>query len=214
MERAAATRADVQRQYKRLAGLVHPDKCAAAGAAEAFRRLRDAADALLAAVDEGPQGGGGAGCAKRARTAGGSGGQGEEEDDDGWVPDGGGFPWWSAWDSPAAARGATEQATSSTQQQQQQGGSRSSTGGSASAAGDAERAEQELLQALGLEELRAEVRQRQAVVLNPPLDAQGRRLPLPQLQAALRRARTALAERATAAAAQRAAAAGGGFLPS
>ncbi|PSC75769.1 dnaJ-like protein subfamily C member 8-like isoform X2 [Micractinium conductrix] len=59
----------------------------------------------------------------------------------------------------------------------------------------------------------AEVRQRQAALLAPPCDASGRRVPLPQLQARLRCARTTLADRVAAEAAAEAAVGGGGFLP-
>jgi hypothetical protein len=66
---------------------------------------------------------------------------------------------------------------------------------------------------MSLDELRAEVRRRQATLLLPQVDAEGQRIPLPQLQAGLRRARSVLSERAAANAAASAAAHGGGFLP-
>jgi hypothetical protein len=64
-----------------------------------------------------------------------------------------------------------------------------------------------------LHDLRAEVRRRQAALLEPQQDAEGRPMPLAQLQAALRQARSVLSDRVAAEAAERAAALGGGFLP-
>lgn len=221
LEAASATAASVRRQYKRLAALVHPDKCRLEGAAEGFKRLRAAADSLLEAVSgSGPP-------AKRARAErSGSGAAAAaaddaelssgEEEEDGWVPNGGGFPWWSQWESVQPPRGASAGAacaaqliSSANQQQQQQG----DAGGKGTGAGqDEEQAEERQLQGMALEELRAEVRRRQVAILEPALDAQGQRVPLQQLQAALRRARTVLADRVAAAAAVKAAEGGGGFL--
>lgn len=202
MDAGLARAADVRRQYRRLAALVHPDKCrlAAAAPGDDFKRLRAAADALLcAAVDSG--GGGSERSGKRARTEGSgagtgglSGGEEEEDEEDSWVADGGGLPWWEEWERPEPRAHD------------------SSTDRAAEGAAGAEQHDQHTLEAMPLEGVRAEVRRRQAALLEPQQDAAGRPIPMQQLQAALRRARTVLAGSATAAAEAAAAAGGGGFL--
>lgn len=228
LEAQHASAGDVRRQFRRLSALVHPDKCHLEGAHTAFQRLQAAAEALQGAVEECSDAAERAG--KRARTAGGgegstaaatgSGGGEDEEEEDGWVPDGGCFPWWSEWDTPAvqqAASSTPQHGQQEPQQGAQQGPQQQHAGSAAPAADPAaqteEQQDEEQLQALGLDGLRAEVRRRQAGLLEPQVDAEGRRIPLPQLQAGLRRARTVLADRVAAAAEQRAAASGGGFLP-
>lgn len=232
-----ALAAHIRRQFKQLAALVHPDKCAWAGAGEAFASLRAATDSLLEAAAQGeePQGGssGASGRYSKRRRTDSSGGMDAVDDSDGegsWVPDGDGFPWWEEWDSPArepqaAATGAAQagaggcagggEAAAAAQQQP----APDSVAGAASGAEEQQRVrcsseevEHERLAAMSVDELRAEVRRRQAALLTPPLDGTGRRLPLPQLQAALRRARTLLADRVAQETAATAAASGGGFL--
>ena len=210
-----ATPEAVRRQYKRLAALVHPDKCgrlggaAQAAAGQGFQRLQAAAGKLLDSLEGGGGGGGsgGGGNPARKRSRADAGGDigldGEEEDEAGsagWAPDGGGFPWWDAWDDAVPPPGGSRPA----RQPQPQG---------FVADRDAEEeGGQGQLQRLSLDELRGEVRRRQAVLLEPPpRDAKGRPVPLAQLQAALGRARTALAARLAAAAAT-AAHRDGGFL--
>ncbi|KAL4428067.1 hypothetical protein ABPG75_002156 [Micractinium tetrahymenae] len=232
--------ADIRRQFKRLAALVHPDKCAWAGAGEAFASLRAAADSLLeaAAQAEGEQAGRGSTSNKRKRTSSGGGratAAGSDsldgsDEEDGWEPDGGGFPWWEEWDDSAPQpEAAAAAAAAAAAQAGERGAAAGATGaaerhrpglGGAAASGaeqqQAQRSTDELdleqLAAMPLDELRAEVRRRQAALLSPPLDAAGRRVPLPQLQVALRQARTLLADRVAAEAAAAAAVAGGGFL--
>ena len=46
-----ATAADIKRQYRKLAALVHPDKCALKGAEEAFKLLGKAAAQVTAQLD-------------------------------------------------------------------------------------------------------------------------------------------------------------------
>ncbi|KAF2350563.1 DnaJ domain [Trinorchestia longiramus] len=46
------TKEDVNKSYRRLAGLVHPDKCQAPGAEEAFKRLAQARTAVLGFLTE------------------------------------------------------------------------------------------------------------------------------------------------------------------
>lgn len=232
LEAQHASAADVRRQFRRLSALVHPDKCRLEGAHEAFQRLQAASEALQRAVEEG---GAAERPGKRARTAGGASGSrgegseweegGEEEAEDSWVPDGGGFPWWSEWDVPAQ-QGQQEAGGAVQRAQQEQGVGQQAAvraadlgaeqqqqaGGGDGAAQTEEQQDEERLLAMSLDALRAEVRRRQAGLLEPQLDAQGRRIPLPQLHAALRRARTVLADRVAADAEQRAAASGGGFL--
>lgn len=216
LEAGSASAADVRRQYRRLAPLVHPDKNPAAASPEAFKRLRAAADALLEAV-----GGGSRRQAKRARTAGGgsdvageeAGGlsSGEEEEQEDWAPDGAGFPWWEEWDMPAS-RGAAA-AAAPADPARSSGGAGQQTQQAAGGNQQQQATEEAALAQLSLDELRAEVRRRQAGLLEPQVDGEGRRIPLPQLQAALRAARSLLAERTAAAAAQAALDSGGGFLP-
>lgn len=224
-----ASAADIRRQFKLLAALVHPDKCAWGGAGEAFASLRAAADSLLEAAtrrEEAPAGS----CSprsKRRRTSDSGGGAAWDDSDggEGWVPDGGGFPWWEEWDSPApqpdsaagqagpGERAAGGVAGASARQQPGPGSAAASAAEGQQAQRSSESTDQELLAGMGLDELRQEVRQRQAALLSPPLErTTGRRTPLPQLQEALRRARTLLAERVAAEAAAAAAASGGGFL--
>lgn len=215
LDASAAAAADVRRQYRRLAALVHPDKCRLPGAAEAFQRLQAAAEALLAALQDGS----GAPRSKRARTAAGapagsgaaaaglSDGEDDEEADDGWTPDGAGFPWWDEWDAPQAAVPA---------QQGQQGscdpGCDAAQQQAAAGTSAPEEQQDDELHSMPLDALRAEVRRRQDALLEPQTDAAGRRIPMHQLQQQLRRARTVLADRVAAAATEQAAARGGGFL--
>lgn len=207
----------MRRQFRRLSALVHPDKCRLEGASAAFQRLQAAAEALVQAAEEG------SGPAERPgkrtrtgssgeRTGGLSEGEGEDEAEDSWVPDGGGFPWWGEWDAPAAQQAGGGEAGQVQQGRADAGRGEEQQQAGADAALTAEQQDQESLLAMDLATLRAEVRQRQAALLEPQLDAQGRRIPLQQLQATLRRARTVLADRVAAAAEQRAAAWGGGFL--
>ena len=207
----------MRRQWRRLSALVHPDKCRVEGASAAFQRLQAAAEALVQAAEEGSSPAQRPG--KRARTgSGGQGagglseGEGEEEADDSWVPDGGGFPWWGEWDAPTARQAGGGGAGQAEQDKAEAAGGEEQRQAGDEAALTAEQQDQERLQAMDLGALRAEVRQRQAALLEPQLDAEGRRVPMQQLLAALRRARTVLADRVAAAAEQRAAAGGGGFL--
>lgn len=220
LEAYGATPADVRRQYRRLAALVHPDKCGVAGAAAAFQRLQAAAEALQGAAAAAE---GGERRRKRARTrdgspaaSGDSGSCSDSGGDDDWLPHGGGFPWWEEWDQPGAGA-AGGAAGSAAGRGVQQGAGVPPAAAATAAASDGAVAEagqdQEQLQGLPLDALRAEVRQRQAALLAPPCDASGRRVPLPQLQARLRCARTTLADRVAAEAAAEAAVGGGGFLP-
>lgn len=235
LDPAHASAADVRRQYRRLAALVHPDKCRLEAAAGAFQQLQAALQRLLRSLSAAQPGGGehgGARPSKRPRT--GSEAQHESdsswqpgseaecaevegEEDEGWFRDGGGFPWWQRWDTnqsgPEAAgdckdclgaetreRAQSQQAAAAQQTEQQQ----------------QQEAEEERTRLLGmsLDELRSEVRQRQASLFDPQaVDSQGRRVPMAQLQAALKRARSVLAGRVAAEAAKRAAAADGGWLP-
>ena len=213
--------ADVRRQFRRLSALVHPDKCHLEGAHQAFQRLQAAAEALQRAVEDG-----GSDAAerpgKRARTAGGAGGGSEwdegEEEEDSWVPDGGGFPWWSEWDAPAVQQAAgsavqhAQQGQDDVQRAGEQGAEQQQAGAGAAGAQTEVQQDEQRLHAMDLDALRAEVRRRQASLLEPQLDAEGRRIPLPQLQAALRRARALLADRTALAVEQHDAASGGGFL--
>lgn len=227
-----ASTADIRRQYKLLAALVHPDKCAWSGAGEAFASLRAAADSLLEAAEQSTEAGTGSGGprSKRRRTddAGGATAADDSDGGHGWVPDGGGFPWWDEWDAPVslsrpAAAGATEAGPAeraaaggahATGQQRADSGTTAASGteGQQQAQSSSEERDRDDLIGMSLDELRAEVRRRQATLLSPQVDETGRRVPLQQLQAALRRARTLLAERVAIDAAAAAAASGGGFL--
>lgn len=224
---SVASAADIRRQYKRLAALVHPDKCGSPGAADAFKSLRAAADCLLHTVQAEASGAGtGARSSKRARTEGGNevrcwaagsgveeegweaeGWEAEEEAEE-WLPDGGGFPWWEQWDSRVPSEHNRQQAAAGEAAGQPTAASRE-----AGVTGAAQQKAQAQLEQLGLDELRAEVRRRQAAILAPPLDKSGQRVPLHRLQADLRQARSLLSERTAAEAAAAAASSGGGFLP-
>lgn len=244
LEAASASSADVRRQYKRLAAVVHPDKCRLVGAADAFKHLHAAADRLLQSLQEGegkhgPDGSSGHGSSpgsKRARTDhtgaeawmnGSTSVNWDDAIDDDWLEDGGGFPWWDEWDAyeparPAGAEAgghaavAEEAGTERRSDGQQAGGGQEGESQAAVQSGTARRQEWEVEQArllgMGLEELRAEVRRRQDCLMEPQVDAAGQPLPLPQLQAELRQARSILADRVQAMAAERAATAGGGFF--
>ncbi|XP_047737639.1 dnaJ homolog subfamily C member 27-like [Hyalella azteca] len=52
LNRRGTTKEDVNKSYRRLAALVHPDKCAAPGAEEAFKRLAQARAAALSYLTE------------------------------------------------------------------------------------------------------------------------------------------------------------------
>jgi hypothetical protein len=236
LEPSTASAADVRRQYRRLATLLHPDKSQLPGAEAAFKQLQAAADRLASCVaeaeDGGPQGASTGRPSKRPKTSTGRGAAGggaadagtgwDESEDDAWFRGGGGFPWWEEWDAPVAAAAAGPQGqeglSEAGKQEQPKSGARASPpdgeqpAGPASQAAQGQEDEQARLSSMSLEELRAEVRRRQEALLDHQLDEQGRPVPLSQLQAALKQARSVLAEKAAAVAAEQAVAADGGFV--
>jgi hypothetical protein len=211
----------VRRRYRQLAAAVHPDKCALPGAAHAFQKLQQGVEQLRG-EGAGEAGGGGQArdAKRRRREQGGEEGGLEDAFDDNWLAsDNGGFPWWSEWDTPpgppsqvhqqAAQQqlpptrpdpglesGATPIVAERKEHQHGVGGPSNPAQG----AGDGQpspgpseaEADEGQLGGLGLEELRAEVRQRQDALLGPPGGGghrggeQGPRLSMQQLQARLR----------------------------
>ena len=184
---ADAHAAAVRGAFRRLAALVHPDKCSLPRSAEAFARLQAGVEGLLRELEvEGER------LAKRQRAESESAGLDSLDDlDDGWATaaseeEAAEFPWWGKWDEPRWAPAPPPE------------------GDLQHAQADARR-----LAAMDVEQLRVEVRARQAALLAP-----GGSAPLECLNEELRRARALLSRRLEEAAARAAAQADGGFLRS
>jgi hypothetical protein len=171
---------EFKRQYKRLAILIHPDKCALPCAQDAFHKLRQGMDALIESVE-------GSERARKKRKH-------DNDDDEG--EDGEGetdlseeeteqeeeFAWWTEWDNPYPGTipnsntGAAGGQGLEAQQQKEEA--------------DAEAKEKDLifLSALDTEKLTLEVRARQDAMLSrPPPECT-----IHDMKAALLRARTIL----------------------
>ncbi|GLC37630.1 hypothetical protein PLESTM_000628600 [Pleodorina starrii] len=204
---------EVRRWFRRLAALVHPDKCRTSGvvpehvAVSAFRLLQEGCDALVDELTEASAAA--AGARKRARGAWRSGG-GTEYDDAEWGVGGGKEEndgddeavWWAEWRScppspPPSYCG---------------GGTAAAAAGIPPTSCPSEGDDEPRLWTLGLEELRSEVALRQSQVLRPPPGSEAAALPPHSRQRRLRVARSVLAERTRAAAVT--ASDGGGFVPS
>jgi hypothetical protein len=172
--------------YRRLAALVHPDKCALPDAAAAFKALGAAGEQAARQLDAGSSGGGAAAAAAAGGSpcAAGRGADGPEETDDwgSWAD--GPAAWWHPWEADGAQAPSTEPST-------------------------ADRDRDEELQRMGLEQLRGEVARRQAAVLQPEL-AEERGMGMHLRQKRLRVARSVLAARLAAGAAEEGGGGGGG----
>lgn len=175
---ATATAPAVRAAFRRLSGLVHPDKCALPRAAQAFTELQQRVQGLLAALPGSPT-------RKRCRSAAGDSGDepvaedvdeeqsGAEEDA---LNDYGGFAWYSEWEEKGG-----EQEVNAADARAGKAASVAGCDAAADAAADAE-ADTRWLEGLGQDELRAEVQRRQAALLTSA-----------GAHAALRRARSLLA---------------------
>lgn len=94
---SAAVAAAVKQAYRRLAGLVHPDKCDLPRATEAFQVLAAACQEAARQLGPGPGAGAAAGGAGAAADAGGAGSRawGAADVD----------AWWTAWEDLGAKVG-------------------------------------------------------------------------------------------------------------
>jgi hypothetical protein len=92
---SAAAAAAVKQSYRRLAGLVHPDKCDLPLATEAFQALAAACQEAAQQLGPGPGAGAAAGGAEAAAGSAGSGAWGAADVD----------AWWHAWEDLGAKVG-------------------------------------------------------------------------------------------------------------
>jgi hypothetical protein len=133
---AATTAKDIKRHYKRLAFLIHPDKCSLPCAPDTFKKLQQGMEALIESLE----------CSERARKkAKQSEGNGEEEEEEKE------FAWWSTWDNPYAD-GISSDATAEGQEAQLKK--------------EEEEKDNALLSALSSRELAKEVQGRQDAMLS------------------------------------------------
>jgi DnaJ domain len=158
----------VRAAYRRLAALVHPDKCQHTAAEEGFRALTQAYSRALAEVgDDGAKDG--------------HGGVGDGEGGDDMLSEG--YAWWSEWEADVRRDGPDG------------GAAAAATGSTAHTGLGVEEVQEDAeLWTASLAELAAEVEQRQAAVLTPTRPDDIAHLPATR-QRRLRAARQVLAAR-------------------
>lgn len=157
---------DVRRNYKRLAALIHPDKCSVKSASDGFNTLTTGAKHLQTQLSDQDNL-----SRKKQRLSS------EDLDLNENLPndiiDGSCFPWWSEWDDDVKQEDDTDK-TNDTKQA-------------------AENADLAFLNNLTLQELQTEVNKRKEALLENPIDEEtGQRIAMSALNAALRRARSQL----------------------
>jgi hypothetical protein len=174
-DKSVVSSQDVKRQFRRLASLVHPDKCALPGASQTFQLLQSGVEDLLARASppikrQKRRGGGG----KEGADSQGDDSSSKNSDDEG--PENGGFPWWSRWEPHSGLKTAARAPHTE-----------------ASAPSDVEE-DFAAIDQLPEGDLRDEVARRQQAVFEGATGFDGRPLPIARLQARLLRARTKLQE--------------------
>jgi curved DNA-binding protein CbpA len=195
LDSTQATGHDIKQQFRKLALLVHPDRCTVVGASKAFVALQSAVDVLISQAAIEVQGDDAARATKRAKNADAAAADGTDEYGDfEYDVDASSFAWWTEWDDATCTtqrskpRSYVESKTEALLKQEME-----------KKAADADAA---LLAAMDVETLRREVRARQEAMWAPPGGSScksehegqvGGEIPtLQQLKAAMLRARSAL----------------------
>lgn len=172
---------EVKRQYKRLAALIHPDKCNLQGAGAAFTLLQDGLEVLLANIAD--REGGKEQKRKKAKRSSGNeeapatdDGSAETEEEPSGDLDDDEFAWWSEWDDTWADKWSKNQKNSSENE--------------SSKAPEESEEEKDMaaLAKLSSEELLAEFNKRQKGLFSPLLPGEN----LSHRRAAIVRARAAI----------------------
>jgi curved DNA-binding protein CbpA len=180
---------NIKKQYKRLAILIHPDKCSIPIASNLFNVLQQGIEALIEHVE----------CSEKARKKVKNDDKGEKDLFDEAQDDDDEFAWWTEWDNPNTGNNDGANAASTTEEVELQQKKEKE-------AKDDDVNFLTLMQPL--EKLSEEVRARQNAMLSRPPPGKT----LQDMKIALVRAKTILNDRLIKEKEVQAAASGGGFL--
>ncbi|KAG7672497.1 hypothetical protein NADE_001683 [Nannochloris sp. 'desiccata'] len=133
---------DVKRQYKRLAMLIHPDKCSLHCAQDIFKKLQQGMEALVESLE----------CSEKAKKKVKQ-NEDDEEEEEKFSKEEEEFAWWTTWDSPYADGISSDTAAEDMEAQQKR---------------EQEDKDIAFLSGLDSQQLAKEVRVRQDAILSRP----------------------------------------------